>query len=398
MHPKPTSRAVERFHTPWRAPRKFGLGSVVVMPMSQRASAISDDALTPALARRTHQPMVSVIVPCYNYGHFLEGCTTSVLAQEGVNVRVLVIDDCSTDGSAAIAFRVAEQDDRIELRCHSSNVGLIATANEGLEWADGDFVVLLSADDLLVPGSLERAASVMRKHPNVGLVYGRSELAREGLPIPAPSGRWHATKVWQGKDWIHLRCRAGRNCIFSPEAVVRISIQRAVGFYDSACYHNSDFNMWLRVAAASDVAHIRGAPQAIYRVHANSMIHRDMTSVIDMWERKAAFDSFFATSASKLATTSQLRELATRSLARRALWQASREFERGGATRAVDDLADFALDVYPNAARLREWRGLRLRRWVGAGRSRVFLPFLASRAIHRVRSRADWARMMSRGL
>ncbi len=88
-------------------------------------------------------PSVSVIVPCFNYGHFLEGCVQSVLAQAGVDVRVLVIDDLSTDDSAEVARRLAAREDRVELREHRENLGLIATANEGLEWAQGEYVVLL---------------------------------------------------------------------------------------------------------------------------------------------------------------------------------------------------------------------------------------------------------------
>lgn len=365
--------------------------------MSSNASATCESAsiaapLEGALAT------VSVIVPCYNYGHFLEECVGSVLTQQGVDVELLIIDDRSTDDSAETAHRLAERDDRIELRRHSRNAGLIATANEGIEWAQGEFVVLLSADDLLVPGSLRRAVTVMREHPNVGLVYGRSELAREGRPLPVPSGSWRATKIWSGSEWIRWRCSTGLNCIFSPEAVVRTSIQRVVGFYDPICHHTSDLNMWLRVAAVSDVAHIRGAPQAIYRHHADSMVHRDMRPTIDMRERRAAFDAFFAISASQLDGAERLRELAARRLARTALWQASRELERGPRTSVVDDLADFAVDVYPDAERLREWRGLRMRRRIGARRSRVFPPFLASRALHYLRRRAAWRRLMSRGI
>src|SRR6059058_5522639 len=89
-------------------------------------------------------PAVSVIVPCFKYGHFLEGCVASVLAQRGVEVRLLVIDDCSSDGSAELIQRLAGQDDRVDFRLHAQNAGLIATANEGLQWADGDYVVLLS--------------------------------------------------------------------------------------------------------------------------------------------------------------------------------------------------------------------------------------------------------------
>ena len=102
---------------------------------------------------------VSVVVPCYNYGLFLEDAITSVLDdQEGVDVRVLIIDDASSDDSAEAARKIAARDPRVEVTVHATNKGHIATYNEGLlEWADGDYCVLLSADDRLTPGALRRA-------------------------------------------------------------------------------------------------------------------------------------------------------------------------------------------------------------------------------------------------
>jgi len=343
-------------------------------------------------------PSVSVIVPCYNYGHFLEGCLSSVLAQESVEVSVLIIDDRSTDDSAEVGRRLAAQDDRIEFRAHRENAGLIATANEGLEWAQGDYVVLLSADDQLVPGCLHRATTVMTKHTNVGLVYGRSLFAREGRPLPEPAGRWRHTKIWSGTDWIRLRCRSAYNCISSPEVVVRNAVQRAAGGYDPACRHASDLNMWLRIAAVSDVAHIRGAPQAIYRIQGDGMLRSHNTPMVDLCERRAAFDSFFARPASKLQAPQQLQAMAARALARQALWQASRAVDRGVVDGHVEQLTGFALDVYPETRRLREWRGLRLRQWIGAGRSLLFPPFIITGAAHRLRHHANWKRLRFRGI
>ncbi len=343
-------------------------------------------------------PTVSVIVPCYNYGHVLEECMASVLAQEGVDVSVLIVDDCSTDSSAEVGRRLADSDGRIEFRPHRENLGLIATANEGLEWARGDFVVLLSADDLLMPGALCRAATVMERYPNVGLVYGRAIRSSEARPIARVAGRWRATKVWSGAEWIRLRCRSGHNCIASPEAVVRNSVQQAVGGYDPACRHTSDLNMWLRIAAVADIAHIRGTPQAIYRVHAGSMWRSQEGPIDDLRERRAAFDSFFAACASKLERPERLRSLAARTLARQALWKASRAVDRGVGDGLDEELSDFALDVYPDARRLREWRGLELRRWIGAGRSLGFPPFILTGLSHRLRNHAGWMRLRFKGI
>jgi hypothetical protein len=342
----------------------------------------------------------------------------SVLSQEGVEVRLLVIDDRSTDGSAEVAERLAERDERVEFRAHVENKGLIATANEGLEWAPGEYVVLLSADDLLVPGSLRRATEVMAKHPTVGMVYGKTLQAAEGRPLPEPSGRWRSTKVWPGVEWVRIRCRSTYNCISSPEVVVRNSVQRAVGGYDPACHHSSDLNMWLRIAAVADVAYVRGVPQAVYRVHSDSMLRSAASTMVDLRERRRAFDSFFASgptqseptdrpSADRLwadglgadpLETERLQKAAARRLARQALWRASRAVDHGAADGEIEELTGFALDVYPDVSNLREWRGLRLRQWIGPGRSRGFLPFLATGAAHRLHSHAIRMRWRLRGI
>jgi len=84
---------------------------------------------------------VSVVIPCYKYGHFLEDAVGSVLDdQEGVDVRVLIIDDASPDDSAEVARKIAARDPRVEVIVHTTNKGHIATYNEGLlDWADGDY-------------------------------------------------------------------------------------------------------------------------------------------------------------------------------------------------------------------------------------------------------------------
>ena len=340
---------------------------------------------------------VSVVVPCYNYGHVLSDCVRSVLEQQDVEVRLLIIDDCSPDDTQAVGQRLAANDTRVEYRRHASNQGHIATFNEGLAWADGEFLVLLSADDQLVPGSLWRAASTMAAHPNVGMVYGRPLLAHAGKPHPRVSGRWRGTDLWSGSRWIRRRCRSGHNCISSPEVMVRTSVQRDVGGYDPACFHTSDLNMWLRIAAVADVAYIRGIPQAVYRVHPDSMLRSQEGPMEDLRQRRIAFDSFFAASASRLPGSERLRRLANRSLSRQALWIASRAFDRGlvdGPDAVpVEEIIAFAFDVNPDAARLREWHGLRLRRRIGAGRSLSFVPFVATGAAHRLHyhlSRARW--------
>jgi len=87
---------------------------------------------------------VSVVIPCYRYGHFLEQAVRSVLDdQPGVDVRVLIIDDASPDDSAEVAQKIAARDPRVEVRVHAANKGNIATFNEGLlDWAAYHFLTM----------------------------------------------------------------------------------------------------------------------------------------------------------------------------------------------------------------------------------------------------------------
>jgi glycosyltransferase involved in cell wall biosynthesis len=389
----------------------------------------TDDSPSQPAAAPVRRPLVKVIVPCYGYAAYLDECVESVLDQDGVDVRVLIVDDRSPDDTPSVAGRLAAGDERVEYRRHEENVGLIRTANEGLEWAeDSDYVVIISADDMLVPGSLRRATSVMEAHPEVGLVYGRAVQFASGEPLPdlgrrwrgtriwsdegwirlplPRADRWRGTKFWRGADWIRVRCRSGYGCISSPEAVVRTSVARRVGPYDVEAGHMSEVNMWLRVATVSDIAYVRGIAQALYRIHRESMSRTMLTAdsgpIVEITDRRTAFESFFAGDGAKLPNSAELKETVSRTLARQALWRASRTWDRGtvreDSGHSVQELVDFALSVYPDARRLREWRGLRLRERIGAGRTLWFPLFLVTGAGHRLRSYYDRLRLHSRGI
>ena len=352
-------------------------------------------------------PLVKVIVPCYGYAHLVEGCVRSVLDQEGVEIRVLLVDDVSPDDTAAVGKRLAREDARVTYRLNERNLGLIGTANEGLEWAqDSDYVILISADDRLTPGSIGRAVAVMEEHPEVGFVYGHAQYFEDDEHLPEVRTRERGTRVHSGRDWIRLRCRAGHSCISSPEVVVRTSVHLRVGRYDPDCTHTSDLNMWLRLAAVSDVGYVKGATQAYYRVHSESMLRSMLASaggqVMDLTERRAAFENFFDRVGDRVRGADKLRETARRTLARQALWKASRAYDKGRATgegkRDVESLIQFALETSPQTRRLPEWWGMRLRRRIGSGRSLAFVPFLVTGAAHKLRASYGHWRLHARGL
>lgn len=345
---------------------------------------------------------VSVVIPCYKYGHFLADCVKSVLdEQEGVDVRVLIIDDASPDDSADVARALAAADPRIEVRVHEQNRGHIATYNEGLlEWADGDYVALLSADDRLVPGALVRAAAVLDAHPEAGFCYGRPLRFRHGGPLPAARTRSTGSVVYPGKWWLERRFREGTGCITSPEVVVRTSLQRKVGGYDPDLPHAGDIEMWMRLAAHADVGYVRGADQAFYRVHGDNMSTTDFGGQLDdLRQRLVAFDSVLVKCAGLLPEAGRLSLAARTRLARYALRRAYRAYDRGRTgVVPVEELEAFAAECLPGYTALAEYRALRLRRRVGARAMPYLQPLVLSAVADRGREWLWWKSWKRRGI
>lgn len=319
-------------------------------------------------SRRSTQPTVDVVIPCYKYARYLRGCVESVVRQRDVNVRVLVIDDASPDDTAEIGSALAAEYPQVEFRRHSTNARHIATYNEGLiGWSEAEYCMLLSADDLLAPGALSRAVRIMKRDPKIGMVYGRAIHFFEEHVLPKSEVRSKGVVRYSGSDWIARRCRAAYNVITSPEVVVRGSVQRWVGGYRSELPHSGDLEMWLRIAAVADIAYVR-APQAFYRVHSSSMQRTQFQGhMVDMVERRAAFRSFFQLDADALAGRQSLAEDAYRALAREALWDACRLYDHDLAELGrVEALVNFASETWPDAVRLPEFAALRRRQRLGA--------------------------------
>lgn len=310
---------------------------------------------------------VGVVVPCYNYGHFLREAVSSILSdQPGVDVRVLIIDDASTDGSAAVARTIAAADERVDVVEHQTNRGHIATYNEGLlEWADADYTVLMSADDRLTPGALTRAAELLDAHPEVGFVYGHPIRFSDGTPPPPARTRLKGWSIWPGQWWLERRFHDAVSCISSPEVVVRTSLQRKVGGYDARLPHTGDIEMWLRLAAQADVGYIKGADQAFYRLHSRNMTH-SRTRLIDLKQRRLAYESVLDKCAGMLSAPDHLSDLLHRRLSWEALWTAARAYDRNRVAQTpMDELVAFAFDCWPRAGRMPVYYGLKFREVMG---------------------------------
>ncbi|WP_449386429.1 glycosyltransferase family 2 protein [Cellulomonas soli] len=309
----------------------------------------------------TRRASVSVIIPCYNYAHFLPGAVRSALDQDDVDVQVVVVDDCSTDGTRRVAHGFADEDPRVVPVDNDVNLGHVRAFNRGLEHATGEFVARLDADDLLTPGSLARACALFDAEPDVGLVYGHPRHFVTSVAPPAQVGAVGST-VWAGRDWLAERCRVGVNCITTPEAVVRASVIEQVGPLDTRLGYAQDMEMWCRVASVSDVGRVDGADQALHRDHAGSMSATDGSgALLDLRERATVFDVVFGGPGGDLPDAQELHATARRTLAREAVDTVHRMLDRPDA-QADDVLALVSFAKETDAAVLDERRGRALLR------------------------------------
>jgi hypothetical protein len=237
-------------------------------------------------------------------------------------------------------------------------------------------VVLLSADDMLTPRALSRAVSIMDADPNIGLVYGPTLHFANEAELPKTIPQEFTYTKFTGPEWLERRCRAGHNVITSPEVVVRGDVQRAVGGYRPELPHAGDLEMWLRIAAVSDLAYIKNVPQAFYRIHSSNMT-KERNSFLDITQRLAAYE-MFAQFHADLPNIDRLQESAQRALAREALWFACRAYETNQLeARRAKDFIEFALATYADASRLAEFKALRRRQRLGprfCSRTQIFAP------------------------
>lgn len=308
---------------------------------------------------------VTVVIPCYNYGKYLAEVVQSVLSQDRVDVRVIIVDDASTDTSVQIATALARGDSRITLITHSENQGHIATYNDGLARVDTAFVALLSADDLLAPGALARATDLMAAHPRVGMVYG-TPIEFEDSQGPSSQSRSSGPSswtIWTGKGWLEWACRRGRCFILSPEVTMRTRAMQEIGLYNPELPHSGDLEYWLRTAAGWDIGRVNGPAQAYYRVHAHNMHLTTFSTIqVDLLHRLDAFKVLSTQGvAQRLHKAEKLLENAKRGVSREALLLAARNLDSGGRAETSRDLRAVALRAHPDALGTLRNKGLSLR-------------------------------------
>ena len=150
------------------------------------------------------EPLVSIVVPCFNYGRFLGSCLEAIFSQEGGHsFEVIVIDDASTDETQGVLADHA--DPRLRAITHSKNQGHIASVSEGFLESRGRLLARIDPDDRYKPWFLSETLAKLRTHPDVGFVYGDAALIDdEGKVTCETSDRIHQGRDFKGNEFIAL--------------------------------------------------------------------------------------------------------------------------------------------------------------------------------------------------
>jgi hypothetical protein len=302
----------------------------------------------------TNNPTVTVVVPCYNYGHYLPALVAGLQAQTGVTLDIIIVDDASPDGSGLVAETLATTRPGVQVIRHTKNAGHIQTYNDGLERAGGKYVVLLSADDYLPPGALGRAVALMEAKPDVGLVYGFSQSFSGD--VPSVHGDVRNWSVWDGLDWLRTSSRRGRCFIASPEVVMRTQALRETSGYDTRLPHSADFALWMQTSLHWQIGRVNGPPQALYRVHDSNMHLTTYAGMLtDLRERRRTFGILFTEHAANRPEVAMLEVLAMRAMAKQSARLALAGHRDGIPASEIQSYLDFAEETWPQISRSPVW-------------------------------------------
>lgn len=186
---------------------------------------------------------VSVVIPTYNSGPLVTEAVESVLAQTRPADEVIVVDDGSTDDTAA---RLAAYGPRVRY-ITKENGGVSSARNRGVAEANGDAVAFLDADDVWHPRKLELHSAVLAAHPHIGLLgtlaYDWPVAAHPVAPAVAV-----APQEYTADDLLV------RNPITTSTVLIRTTVIRQAGPFDPMLQGPEDYDMWLRVSRLAAVA------------------------------------------------------------------------------------------------------------------------------------------------
>ncbi len=224
------------------------------------------------MTARTASTRLTIAVPCWNAGRHLVPLLDSLFAQTERGVRLVLVDDCSDDGSAELARTHAAG--RLELIVNRERLGIAGNWNRCAELVETPYFALAHMDDVYEPAWASALVEALESKPAAGAAHCIARaIDGAGRPIDAPAERWKL-RSWRGLDSVDRETLYGRllrgNFISSPSMVWRTAAFRAIGGFDNRFRFALD---WFASFALLLAGHeLLGVPRTLvrYRRHGES--------------------------------------------------------------------------------------------------------------------------------
>jgi glycosyltransferase involved in cell wall biosynthesis len=199
-------------------------------------------------------PLVSIIMPSYNQGQFIEASIRSVLEQDYPKIEFIIVDGGSKDESVEI---IQKYQDRLAWWVSEKDQGQTDALDKGFAHASGEVLAWLNSDDTYFPGTIREAVAFLKDHPQVGMVYAGARLIDDqGKTI----GQFAARQT----DYHSML----RGSVHIPQATTffRADLWRQVGPLDISLYYAFDYDLWVKLARVSEIRYLP-RQWASFRIH-----------------------------------------------------------------------------------------------------------------------------------
>lgn len=204
-------------------------------------------------------PTISVVIPCYNQGHFVDEAVDSVLEQTFQDFEIIIVNDGSTDESTIAKLKNYSKPKTRVL--HTTNQGLSAARNNGIKQARGNYIFPLDADDKIAPTYFAKAIKILEEKPEVGFVATYTRVF----------GRINVDNTYSQSGGAEKYVLTGNNSTCA--ALMRKKVFEEVGGYDESMKKGfEDWDFWIRVTSKGWKVHIIKEKLFFYRTTKGSML------------------------------------------------------------------------------------------------------------------------------
>ena len=241
------------------------------------------------------QPLVSIVIPCYNHAQFVQETIQSVIDQDYENIELIIIDDGSKDNSVEIIQQMTpaceERFKQFEFR-YRPNKGLCATLNEALEWCEGEYLSCIASDDIMLPDKTSYQVQYLEVNQKCIGVFGGVDVLDDA--------------TGEIKTSLKAARRSDFNDIFTykhhlpaPTQMLRLAAVKDVGGYREDLIIE-DWSMWLFLTEHGGTLDYVKKVFTQYRRHSGNLsgrfevMSRGRTQILNLFKDKSNYKKAYA--------------------------------------------------------------------------------------------------------